>query len=86
MSDDTTFGHLKIADSGKSVSLVAAERFWDKDFSIPDGVYRVVAVEQRQPAAWLDPDANRVITAAEREAADARAALWHRGYVVPLYR
>lgn len=42
--------------------------------------------EQREPAAWLDPDAGKAITAAEKEAADTRHARWQHSYAVPLYR
>lgn len=37
------FGLLRIADNGKSVTVVADERFWSGDCSIPDGMYRIVS-------------------------------------------
>lgn len=51
-----------------------------------DGQASVPTTAPREPAAWLDPDAGKAITAAEKEATDTRHALWQHSYTVPLYR
>lgn len=48
-------------------------------------VEQAALARNKEPLAWLDPEIDKVITAADKAAAESRHALWHRGYCIPLY-
>ncbi len=52
------FGLLRIADNGKSVTVVADERFWSGECSIPDGVYCITSAPQAATTAIACPACN----------------------------